>query len=154
LLLLDGFGSHHTIEFINYCDENGIVPFAFPPHITHILQPLDVVVFQQYKHYHTKVINITVHNSYIQITKLEFLAAISDIRHKTFKESTIHSAFQKTGLIPFNPDMVLQKIKPITPSPPPTPGSSQPTTTLLTIRTLKQHADYLYQNAPQDNPKF
>ena len=45
LLLLNGYGSHHTLEFINYCDENGIIPFAFPPHTTHILQPLNVVVF-------------------------------------------------------------------------------------------------------------
>jgi hypothetical protein len=137
LLLLDGYGSHHTLEFVNYCDENGIIPFAFPPHTTHILQPLDVVVFQQYKHYHTKAIDIAVRDGCIQITKVEFLAAISDIRRKTFKESTIYSAFTKTGLIPFNPEVVLQKIKPTTPSPPPTAEFTKLEKTPLTIRTLK-----------------
>ena len=102
---------------LNYCDENGIIPFAFPPHTTHILQPLDVVVFQ---HYHTKAIDIAVRDGCIQITKVEFLAAISDIQRKTFKESTIYSEFTKMGLIPFNPEVVLQKIKPTTPSPLPT----------------------------------
>ena len=154
MLLLNGYGSHHTLEFINYCDENGIIPFAFPPHTTHILQPLDVVVFQQYKHYHTKAIDIAVRDGCIQITKVEFLAAISDIRRKTFKKSTIYSAFAKTGLIPFNPEVILQKIKPVTPSPPPAAEPAKSETTPLTIRTLMRHADYLYQNAPQDNPEF
>ena len=153
LLLLDGYGSHHTLEFINYCDENGIIPFAFPPHTTHILQPLDVVVFQQYKHYHTKAIDIAVRDGCSKITKLEFLAAISDVRRQAFKKSTIHSAFAKTGLIPFNPNVVLQKIRPVTP-PAPETGLSSTVATPLTIRNLKRHADYLYQNAPADNPEF
>jgi hypothetical protein len=37
LLLLDGYGSHYTLEFINYSDKNGIISFAIPPHTTHIL---------------------------------------------------------------------------------------------------------------------
>ena len=52
LLLLDGYGSHCTKQFIDYCDRYN--PFCFPPHTTHLLQPLDVVVFQPYKHYHTE----------------------------------------------------------------------------------------------------
>ena len=111
-------------------------------------------MFQQYKHYYTKAIDIAVRDGCIQITKVEFLATILDIRRKTFKKSTIYSAFAKTGLIPFNPEVVLQKIKPVTPSLPPTVGSTKSETTPLTIRTLKRHADYLYQNAPQDDPEF
>jgi len=45
LLFLNGYGSHHTLEFINYCNKNGIILFAFLPYITHILQPLNIVVF-------------------------------------------------------------------------------------------------------------
>jgi hypothetical protein len=50
LLILDGHGSHHTYEFIRYCEANNIIPFGLPPHLTHLLQPLDVVVFQPLKH--------------------------------------------------------------------------------------------------------
>ena len=49
LLLLDGYGSHCTKQFIGYCDRYSIIPFCFPPHTTHLLRPLDVV-FQPYKH--------------------------------------------------------------------------------------------------------
>jgi hypothetical protein len=60
LLLLDGYGSHHTKEFIQYCDTHSIIPFGLPPHTTHFLQPLDIVVFQPLKHYHSKVIDFIV----------------------------------------------------------------------------------------------
>jgi hypothetical protein len=37
LLILDGHGSHHTKEFIQYCDDNNIIPFGMPPNLTHLL---------------------------------------------------------------------------------------------------------------------
>ena len=45
LLLLDGHGSHLTMEFLNYCHDNKILLAVFPPHSTHTLQPLDVGMF-------------------------------------------------------------------------------------------------------------
>jgi hypothetical protein len=45
LLNLDGHGSHLTSDFIDYCDGNRILLAIFPPHATHSLQPLDVVLF-------------------------------------------------------------------------------------------------------------
>jgi hypothetical protein len=46
LLILDGHGSHVTKAFINYCHEHRILLCILPPHSTHTLQPLDVVVFK------------------------------------------------------------------------------------------------------------
>ena len=37
LLLLDGYGLHHTLEFITYCEEHRIIPFGLPSHSTHFL---------------------------------------------------------------------------------------------------------------------
>jgi hypothetical protein len=45
LLIVDGHGSHVTMEFITYCDQHRILLLVFPPHLTHTLQPLDVVMF-------------------------------------------------------------------------------------------------------------
>jgi hypothetical protein len=45
LLILDGHGSHLTTDFIDFCDSNRILLAIFPPHSTHSLQPLDVVLF-------------------------------------------------------------------------------------------------------------
>jgi hypothetical protein len=50
MLLFDGHGSHLTQDFIDYCWENKIRPYRFPAHLTHLLQLLDVGVFQGFKH--------------------------------------------------------------------------------------------------------
>lgn len=43
---------------------------------------------------------------------MEFLAHIQSIRKQTFKMSTVLSSFCKTGLIPFNPQVVLDRLPP------------------------------------------
>ena len=149
LLILDGHDSHSTREFITFCDEHRIILFCLPSHCTHLLQPLDVVVFQPYKHYHGEAVDAATRTGCSQFDKTEFFTAIESIRTQTFKPTTILSAFRKTGLWPFNPDMVLDKLQPIpaparrpsTPIPGPQVDSSP--TTPKTLRSLKQHADSL-----------
>jgi hypothetical protein len=46
LLYIDGHGSHVTLEFLEYRGANRILVACFPPHATHTVQPLDVVVFK------------------------------------------------------------------------------------------------------------
>jgi hypothetical protein len=46
LLIPDGHGSHLTFEFIQYCMTHKILLLIYPPHSTHSLQPLDVVMFK------------------------------------------------------------------------------------------------------------
>lgn len=48
-LIFDGHGSHLTLEFLEYCNKNGIIPFGFMPHSTHLCQPLDGKPFLSYK---------------------------------------------------------------------------------------------------------
>ncbi|XP_044715229.1 DDE superfamily endonuclease domain-containing protein [Hirsutella rhossiliensis] len=96
LLLMDGYSSHTTKEFIQYCDDHDIIPFGYPPHSTHLVQPLDVVVFQPYKHYHAKALDLVVRDGVTNITKLEFLALIQGVRSLTFTKTTIQAAFRET----------------------------------------------------------
>ena len=56
LLIFDGYGSHTTKEFLEYCEFNNIIPLALPSHTTHLLQPLDVCVFQPLKHWHSEAV--------------------------------------------------------------------------------------------------
>jgi len=127
LLLLDGYGSHATKEFLDYCDEHRILLYVLPPYATHFLQPLDVVVFQPYKHWHVEAIDAATRTGCTNFNKVEFLAALQSIRSQTFKKSTILSAWRQTGLIPWNPDVVIDQVRaqvaaqPHTPSPPKTP---------------------------------
>ncbi|KJZ69554.1 hypothetical protein HIM_11047 [Hirsutella minnesotensis 3608] len=147
LLILDGFGSHHTYPFIEYCRRNGIVLFSLPPHLTHLLQPLDVVVFQPLKHYHAKAVDLAVRDGCTDITKVEFLDFIQDVRKKTFRHQTILSAFRKTGIVPFNQEVVLAAMrarKNRTPSPELDSAlQSSPFDTPTTLRQMHKTASHL-----------
>jgi hypothetical protein len=46
LLILDGHGSHITMDFIDYCDRRRILLMVFPPYPTYTLQLLNVVMFK------------------------------------------------------------------------------------------------------------
>ena len=94
--------SHTPVYPVLY--NNNIIPFGLPPHLTHLLQPLDVVVFQPLKHYHAKALDILVRDGCVTITKIEFLACIEGVRRQAFKKTTILSAFKKTGINPWNPN--------------------------------------------------
>lgn len=107
---MDGYGSHLTYEFIEYATKNNILLHTFPPHFTHILQPLVAVVFQPYKHYHSKAVSQAVRDGATDLNKLDFLGSLRDIRKQTIKTSTILSAFEKTGIVPLNPSAVLSRV--------------------------------------------
>ena len=146
LLLLDGYASHCTFEFLDFCDKEKIVVFCLP---AHVLQPLDVVLFQPYKHWHAQAVDAATRTGCNDFNKVEFLHSLSSIRQKTFTSSSIQSAFCKTGLIPFNPSVVLSQLREANhnmrqSTPPPDNQNALPLlSTPLSIRTLKRHGEVL-----------
>jgi hypothetical protein len=110
LLLLDGHESHQTFEFIEFCNEHKIIPFCLPPHTTHFLQPLDVAVFQPYKHWHALEVDSATRTGCTDFTRIKFLNVLHQIRQKTFKEQTILRGWRVTGLIPYNPGPILSQL--------------------------------------------
>ena len=89
LLLIDGHGLHHTHEFLQYCKEYKIKVLGIPLHTTHLLQPLDVGVFQPLKHWHSEAVNEVMQNGDETFTKVEFLNVFNTFHCKAFKKSTI-----------------------------------------------------------------
>jgi hypothetical protein len=49
LLLMDGHRTHCTEAAVQYCVDNDIFIEFFPPHTSHVIQPLDVGVFNSFK---------------------------------------------------------------------------------------------------------
>jgi hypothetical protein len=135
MLLCDGFGSHLTYEFTHFCEEKKIQLFFLPPHCSHILQPLDVGVFSVYKHYHSEAVEDATATGCTKFGKVDFLAAISSIRAKTFKLSTIRLGFRLSGIWPINPDLVCDQLvdyDPYKSSPPPSSCSDLSTPKTVT----------------------
>ena len=118
LLLMDNHGSHITPEFVALANENHIRPYPLIPHLTHCMQPLDVVVFQPYKHWHNVAIQETISESFIEYSLTQFLKDLVKIRNNTFKPSTIRHAFEKSGMWPVNPKACIQQLKTFNPNNP------------------------------------
>ena len=115
LLIMDGQSSHITEEFVVYCWLNKIVPFLLPPHTTHLLQPLDIGVFQHLKHWHQEDIASIIQFGDIKYDKVDFLNGFEAMRKKAFKKKTIQHAWEEAGLLKsgelhVNPEKVLSKM--------------------------------------------
>ena len=49
MLIWDGFGTHETLEILEFCFENNIILCRMPSYTSHKLQPCDVAVFSPLK---------------------------------------------------------------------------------------------------------
>ncbi len=98
LLLFDGYDSHKTEQFITMAEEYNIILCTFPPHATHLLQPLDVKVFQQCKHFHQKAIDRAVRGFDFEYKLRTFLSDLPGIRRQALTTRTIQSGWREAGL--------------------------------------------------------
>jgi hypothetical protein len=110
VLLLDGCENHFTKELHHKAQVAGVVLYPFPPHLTHMLQPLDVGMFSLYKHWHQEVLQREIADGATDFNKADFLFHLQEIRRKATKRSTIISSWKKTGIYPFNPSAVLDRM--------------------------------------------
>ena len=111
LLILDGHGSHVTMDFIKYCDDNRILLAVYPPHSTHTLQPLDVCMFKPLSSAYSAALADFMYKcqGLSSITKRDFFCLFNQAWQTSFKPKTILSAFEKCGLNPFDPQRVLDR---------------------------------------------
>lgn len=80
MLVMNGHGSHMTVEFLEYATEHNILLFTFPAHSMHLTQPLDVGVFQLYKHWHTNGVDHAMQCDETSFTKLDFFCLLPVMR--------------------------------------------------------------------------
>jgi hypothetical protein len=111
LLILDGHGSHLTMDFIEYCDRNRILLAVYPPHSTHTLQPLDVVMFKPLSSAYSAQVASFMERSQglTSMSKRDFYPMFIAAWETSFKEDTILKAFEATGLSPLNPEGILKR---------------------------------------------
>ncbi|KAL8330733.1 hypothetical protein RB593_001619 [Gaeumannomyces tritici] len=111
LLLIDNHGSHLTLPFWEKCQAEKIVIFPLPPHTTHKLQPLDVGIFSTFKAAHQRDLARQIEQGAVDYDRPEFFDGLHNMRRRAFKVSTIKSAWLKCGLLPFNPEVVLDNLE-------------------------------------------
>jgi hypothetical protein len=140
MLILDGHGSHLTPEFDRTCTENKIIPVCMPAHSSHLLQPLDVGCFAVLKRHYGQLVEQRMRLGFNHIDKIDFLTAFPRARTMAYKAQTIRNSFAATGLVPFNPDRVIQQltIQLKTPTPPPSRSSNTQSSCLQTPQNIRQ----------------
>jgi hypothetical protein len=82
-----------TKDLLSYADENKIISFLYPPHLTQLIQPLNIAVFLVYKHYYSKAVTQSYTTGYNDFIKLEFLDRIHHIRIQILKLQIIISGW-------------------------------------------------------------
>ena len=125
---MDGHESHMHLDFLNYATKHNIQLFVFPPHTTHLLQPLNVGIFQPFKHWHADGVDKAMRAGLTTFDKLDFFNLFPEMKKKTMLPRTISHAWRNTGLIPYNPSVILDKIiakqqRELEKTPPPPPIS-------------------------------
>ena len=111
LLLYNGYSLHDTEEFKQLAQENNIILYMFPPHLTYFMQLLDVGCFQTYKHFHKLAVHQAVRDMQLTYDYSCFLQDLPGIRERSLTKKTIVSAQAKAGLFPLDPEVVIKKMK-------------------------------------------
>jgi hypothetical protein len=108
LLILDGHESFLNQDFKDYCLEHKILTLCMPPRSSHFLQPLDLDCFLRFNR------NYDFRDSArwgIQIDKERFLPVFKNAYFDVFTEENCREAFQATGLVPTNAQVVLDRLE-------------------------------------------
>ena len=111
MLIMDGHTSHLTIELIDLARENNVILYCLPPHLTYLLQPLDVAVFKSLKDHFTrychqaKLISL-MSSSILVVNRNNFTAIFREAFEKSMVMATIKNGFRKCGITPFDPEAV------------------------------------------------
>jgi len=101
LLIMDGHGSHETIDFMFLCIQHNIYLLYLPAHTSHVLQPLDLSVFSPLKRSYRKqlgYLNILTDSS--PLGKQNFLLCYQKARKDALTISNIKSGWKASGLWP------------------------------------------------------
>ncbi|XBQ94315.1 hypothetical protein V6000_010144 [Aspergillus fumigatus] len=173
ILIFDGHGSHLTVDFLQTCEDNGVIPFGFLPHTTHLCQPLDGKPFLSYKQHFRRINNELSYWAGEPVGKSEFLRVIGPVREKAFNQRIIREAFKDRGIWPVDgskivdnlaiqaweqiPDVYAPDLDAClreTPSPPPISSSSVDITPRRTIQALKKNQAKLSKHKDLLTPKL
>ena len=110
VLICDGFGTHETLEILEFCFENNITLCRLPSHTSHKLQPCDVGPFAPLKAAYRDQVDRLNRGGVDTVGKEHFTSLYSPARDRAFTRRNIMAGWKATGLFPFEPGKVLQDL--------------------------------------------
>jgi hypothetical protein len=104
LLIMDGHGSHVSIDFLWLCKQHKIQLLFLPAHSSHVLQPLDLGVFAPLKSkYRSQIAALASLDDAAPVKKQRFISCYHLARLETFTPRVLKAGWIATGIHPFNP---------------------------------------------------
>lgn len=140
ILLLDGFKSHATEEFMVICLQNNVHIIYLPAHCSHVLQPLDLAPFSQLKRsYRQQIEELSFLEDAAPVKKIRFVRYYNEARKEAFTPQYIKTGWRAAGLYPWNPQKILRSSRVTqTPATPKKRPRSPTESTFNTPRNKKQ----------------
>jgi len=108
VLICNGFGTHETLEILEYCFENNIILCRLPSHTSHKLQPCDVGVFCPLKTAYRDEVERLYRGGLDTVGKEHFTSLYKPVRERALTKRNITAGWAASGLFPFNPERVLR----------------------------------------------
>ena len=103
-LFIDEYKSHVTLDVVDMARNNDVILFCLLSHTTHALQPLDVAIFKSFKNHFSKALSFAKKN--FVVSKRDFGRVVKDPFEQAFSIPNIKSGFRKSGIFPFNRNVV------------------------------------------------
>ena len=99
LLLFDGHMTHITLPVIENAMKEKVIIVKFPPHVTDVLQPLDVTYFGPLKRCWEQLLQerVNLFEAKCQLSKEDFVNQLCEIWKDGMRESNIVNGFSSTG---------------------------------------------------------
>lgn len=112
VLLLDGLRARSCDEVLKYAQENKITLIAFPPNLSHLMQPLDVCFFGPLKNKFRTLMSHFTTSTGLKPNDLLVWHDLIREAHAELGDANIGvKAFEKCGLFPYNPDAILSQVQ-------------------------------------------
>ena len=104
LLIFDGHLTHFSIDVIKMAIANGLILMKLPPHVTDIMQPLDVAMFGPLKRKWNEVLNehMGLTGPRNTIRPSDFVNMVCGMWHDAMPSKNAISGFESTGIYPVN----------------------------------------------------
>ena len=103
-LFIDEYKSHVTLDVVDMARNNDVILFCLLSHTTHALQPLDVAIFKSFKNHFSKALSFAKIN--FVVSKRDFGRVVKDPFEQAFSTPNIKAGFRKSGIFPFNRNVV------------------------------------------------
>ena len=108
LLILHGYKSHlYNLPFYEAMRANNVKILTILPHASHIIQPLDLVPFAQFKKsWENHLMKYNTSHSGHALNKVDFWNVFVPTWNSSICPKNIIADFRKTGIHPFNPQVI------------------------------------------------